>query len=62
MNACIGRVVGYDPDFRKEVGDFLCKAVSNQPSAVSLNQMQPLPRNPSTPGETGDDMSARSIF
>ena len=38
MNACVGRVVGYDPDFRMEVGDFFCKAISNQPSAVSLNQ------------------------
>ena len=39
INACFGRVVGYDPDFRQEIGDFLCEAISNQPSAVSLNQM-----------------------
>ena len=36
INACFGRVVGYDPDFRKEFREFLCEAVSYQPSADSL--------------------------
>ena len=34
MNVCFGRVVGYDPDFRKEVGDFFYTKLS----AISLQQ------------------------
>ena len=30
IHVCFGRVVGYDPDFRKEVGDFFYKAISSQ--------------------------------
>ena len=38
INVCFGRMVGYDPDFRKEFREFFCKAVSYKRSADSLKR------------------------